>query len=133
IEAGLPAFWSRRAELDVARGLAAVIANDHGQLTVSPGISLAAEPSAFAGQCQSRLAEDRDAKVEIRRSSLTLGVQHELVVARWGVARQCNRGLDVLRFAGLDRDACQLLAAIGFGKGHLEILWRVRAEVDRGI
>ena len=34
---------------------------------------------------------------------------------------------------GLDRNAGELLAAIGFGEGDLEVLRRIGAEIDRGV
>jgi len=43
------------------RRLAAVIANDDGQLAVLPGIGLAAETPSFTGQRQPRLTDNRDA------------------------------------------------------------------------
>src|SRR5207253_882217 len=61
---------------------------------------------------------------------LALGVQGDLVVAGRRLARQGQRSLDVLRLASLDRDAGQLLAAIGLGEIDLEVLRRVGAEID---
>jgi len=60
-------------------------------------------------------------------------VQHEFIIAGRRIARQRHRGFDVFRFASLYRNAGDLLAAVGFGKGHLKILRRVGAEVDRGV
>src|SRR6202023_780403 len=104
------------------RRLAAVIADDDGQLAVLAGIGLAAEATALAGQRQPWLADDRDGEIEIGRSRLALGMERELVIAGRRVARQSHRGFDILRFARLDWNAGELLAAIGFGEGDLEVL-----------
>src|ERR1700736_478728 len=96
IEAGFPTLRGGRAEFDVARRLAAVIAHHYGKLAVLSGIGLAAEAPAFTRQRQPRLAEYGDAEVEIGRGRLALGMHRELVVAGRRVARQRHRGLDVL-------------------------------------
>src|SRR5438105_2933564 len=61
IEFRFPALRRRRAELDVARRLGAIVAQHHGQLTALAGISLAAEPTALAGQTDARLPDDGQA------------------------------------------------------------------------
>ena len=102
-------------------------------MAVLAGIGLAAQAPAFAGQRQPWLADDRNGEIEIGRSRLALGVQRELVIAGRRVAWQGHRGFDVLRFSCLDRNAGELLAAIGLGEGDLEVLRRVGAEIDRGV
>src|SRR5258706_2969837 len=133
LEARFPALRGRRAELDIARRLAAVVAQYDGELAILTGIGFAAEPAALAGQRDAGLADDRQADRQIGARRLGLSVQRKLVVAGLGLARDRQRGLDILRLAGLDRDAGDLLAAVGLGKADLEILWRVGAEIDRGV
>ena len=60
-------------------------------------------------------------------------MQRELVVGGLGSPRDRQRGLDILRLAGLDRDAGELLAAVSFGEVHLKIARCVGAEIDRRV
>src|SRR5438552_1128437 len=61
------------------------------------------------------------------------GAERRLVIAGRGLARNRQRRFDVLRLAGLDWDAGQLLAAISLGEADLEILRRVGAEIYRRV
>src|SRR6516164_2422052 len=133
IEARFPALRRRRTEFYIACRFAAVVLCDDGQLAVLAGIGFAAETAAFTGECQAGLADDGNGDVEIGRGGLALGVQRELVFAGRRIARHRHSGFDVLRLAGLYRDAGELLGAIRLGKSDLEVLRRVGAEIDRGV
>ena len=102
-------------------------------MAAAAGISLATQPAAFARQRDARLPDNCQADRELGARCFGLGMERQLVVARLGLPRDRQRGLHILRLAGFDGDRGDLLAAIGFGKAHLEILWRVGAEIDRRV
>src|SRR5690606_16470360 len=130
LEFDCPARWAAARQRDVVGGGAAVVAHYHRDRRQLAGLGLATHQAVPAGQAQARLADDFQLQLAGGLDAVRAGDDLHRIAAGLGVAGRADGQLDVLGFAGLDRQRADLLAAIAFGEAGVEVLRGLGGEAD---